>query len=70
MTQKKISAVIFDMDGVIVDSEIAYMDYLLDFAQTKNPNVTMEQLNPMVGLSRRDSWMVMINATGCQESWE
>ena len=33
MEQKKYRAAIFDMDGVIVDSEIVYMDYLLDFAK-------------------------------------
>ena len=54
MEHKKISAVIFDMDGVIVDSEFVYMDYLLEFARKKNPEVTMDQLNPMVGLSRKD----------------
>ena len=59
MEHKKISAVIFDMDGVIVDSEFVYMDYLLEFARKKNPEVTMDQLNPMVGLSRKDSWTVM-----------
>ena len=45
MEHKKISAVIFDMDGVIVDSEFVYMDYLLEFARKKNPEVTMDQLN-------------------------
>ena len=59
MEHKKISAVIFDMDGVIVDSEFVYMDYLLEFARKKNPEVTMDQLNPMVGLSRKDSWTVL-----------
>lgn len=70
MEPKKIRAVIFDMDGVIVDSEFVYMKYLLDFAKTKNPEVTMEQLNPMVGLSRRDSWTVMVKAVNNGETWE
>lgn len=70
MEPKKIRAVIFDMDGVIVDSEFVYMKYLLDFARTKNPDVVMEQLNPMVGLSRRDSWTVMAEAVNNGESWE
>lgn len=70
MKPKKIRAVIFDMDGVIVDSEFVYMKYLLDFAKSKNPEVTMEQLNPMVGLSRRDSWTVMEEAVNNGETWE
>lgn len=65
-----IKAVIFDMDGVIVDSEIVYMDYLLDFARTKNPDATMESLNPMVGLSRKDSWSVMAAAVKNGQPWE
>lgn len=70
MEHKKIRAVIFDMDGVIVDSEIVYMDYLLEFARTKNPKVTMEELNPMVGLSRKDSWTVMEKAINNGENWK
>lgn len=70
METKKISVVIFDMDGVIVDSEFVYMDYLLDFARSKNPQVVMEQLNPMVGLSRKDSWSVMERAVNNGQTWE
>lgn len=70
MKSKTIRSVIFDMDGVIVDSEFVYMDYLLQFAKTKNPSVTMEQLNPMVGLSRKDSWMIMERAVDNGETWE
>ena len=70
MEHKKISGVIFDMDGVIVDSEFVYMDYLLEFARKKNPEVTMDQLNPMVGLSRKDSWTVMKNAVDNGQTWE
>ena len=32
MDKNTIRAAIFDMDGVIVDSEIVYNDYLLEFA--------------------------------------
>ena len=70
MDKNTIRAAIFDMDGVIVDSEIVYMDYLLDFARSKNPAVTMDQINPMVGLSRKDSWTIMENAIGNGQGWE
>lgn len=70
MEQKKYRAAIFDMDGVIVDSEIVYNDYLLAFAQTKNPAVTMDQINPMVGRTKKDSWMIMADAIGNGQSWE
>lgn len=70
MEQKKYRAAIFDMDGVIVDSEIVYNDYLLAFAQTKNPAVVMEQINPMVGRTKKDSWMIMADAIGNGQTWE
>lgn len=70
MEQNQIRAVIFDMDGVIVDSEIVYMQYLYAFAREKNPDVTMEDLNPMVGLSRKDSWSVMERAVKNGQTWE
>lgn len=66
----KIRAVIFDMDGVIVDSEFVYMKYILEFAKEKNPTVTMEMINPMVGRSRKDSWLIMEQAVNNGETWE
>jgi len=70
MEQRNMSAAIFDMDGVIVDSEIVYNDYLLAFAQTKNPSVTMEMINPMVGRTKMDSWMIMAEAVNNGQTWE
>ena len=45
---RPIRAVLFDMDGVMVDSEFVYMKYLLEFAKEKNPAVKMEDINQMV----------------------
>ena len=70
MKQRNMRAAIFDMDGVIVDSEIVYNDYLLAFAQTKNPSVTMEMINPMVGRTKMDSWMIMAEAVNNGQTWE
>jgi len=70
MEHKKYRAAIFDMDGVIVDSEIVYNDYLLAFAQTKNPSVVMDDINPMVGRTKKDSWTIMEQAIGNGQTWE
>lgn len=68
--RKQIRAVIFDMDGVIIDSEAVYMEYILAFARGKNPDVTREMLNPMVGLSRKDSWEIVEKAVHNGENWD
>ena len=83
MEQRKMRAAIFDMDGVIfdseklvvlcwqeIDSEIVYNDYLLAFAQSKNPAVTMDMINPMVGRTKQDSWMIMAEAVNNGQTWE
>ncbi|MCI8518007.1 MAG: HAD family phosphatase [Hungatella sp.] len=63
-------AVIFDMDGVLIDSEICYLKFDLAFARTKNPDVTIDQLYGMVGASKQDAWMVMERAVHNGQTWE
>lgn len=65
-----IQAVIFDMDGVIIDSEIEYLKQDLAFARKKNPAITLPDLFGMVGSSREDAWSCMARAVNNGQSWQ
>lgn len=65
-----IKAVIFDMDGVIIDSEVVYLKKIWEFARTRNPRVKLEDLYPMVGASKADTWTVLADAMGMGQTWE
>ncbi len=65
-----LQAVIFDMDGVIIDSELEYLKYNLVFARSKNPDVILDDLFKMVGASRQDAWEVMAAAIHNGQTWE
>lgn len=65
-----IKAVIFDMDGVIIDSEMKYTELIYQFARTKNPAVRIEQLFPIVGSSAQGTWDIVAQAIQNGQSWE
>lgn len=70
MTGNKIKAVIFDMDGVLIDSEMLYLEDLLKFVQTKNPEVTKEDLFGVVGSTAKDTWTIVQDAAANGQDWE
>lgn len=65
-----IKAVILDMDGVIIDSEMGYLEDILEYAHTLNSEITLDQLYPMVGGSRKDAWSVLAEAAGGNLTWQ
>lgn len=68
--KNKIRAVIFDMDGVLIDSEMIYLEIRHRFALRKNPAIKIEDLYPMVGHIAKHSWSIMEKLVNNGQSWE
>lgn len=51
-----IKAVIFDMDGVLIDSEAFYLYRLLETCQEHNQSISLEQLKSTAGMSMGEFW--------------
>lgn len=60
-----IKAVIFDMDGVLIDSEIVYLTYLYREMKKDYPFITIEDLRPIVGGSSAMTGKILYEAAGC-----
>lgn len=51
-----IRAVIFDMDGVLIDSEAFYLYRLLEVCQQHHQSITLEQLKSTAGMNMTEFW--------------
>lgn len=54
-----IQALIFDLDGVLIDSEPVYLERLYQFVKNKNPDLTRRDLWKTVGVSTQNHWRVV-----------
>lgn len=57
-------AIIFDMDGVIIDSEPLYFDRHIRFLNHHKVELKQEDLHPMAGASGADSWAILQQIIG------
>ena len=60
-----IRAVIFDMDGVLIDSEPVYLGMQARNLQTKYPWVTLESMYHTVGMSSQEYPALWPGSAGC-----
>lgn len=57
-------AVIFDMDGVLVDSEIVYFKWILQFMKENEYHIPRRYVEKLIGLSSKQSVQILADLLG------
>lgn len=65
-----IRAVIFDMDGVLIDSEMVYLEYLFQKMKGEYPKITIKKMKAIVGAHLRQTLDILYEASGSREDRE
>ena len=61
---RMLKAVVFDMDGVIVDTEPVNRGRVLAYIRHYNAAVADKDLNDIVGRGKKEVWQIIANVTG------
>lgn len=64
---RRLRAVIFDMDGVLVNSEPVYLELFSEFFRRNGRSVCREELVRTVGTSSQETWRILACAWGWTE---